>query len=245
MTFYDCVFTTKSYHGDCEQREFSVKEFQHVRHGFDPEVHRPVTVSAEVERRYACDVSFVGCWSPEKERRILHLLRNRRNLIIKVFGRGWNYSSREFKGLLGSNLRAGVYGDELSVVYRASKVNLGLLSSSRDCTRRDQTTARTFQIPAAGAFMIHEDTPEVRSLFLVDEEVVLFNNDDELIQKIDFALQNSIPRNRIAERGYQRCHIEPYDYSSAANAVQRYFEFRTGRSSEAVTQTHWDLICTR
>jgi spore maturation protein CgeB len=197
---------------------------QHVRHGFDPEVHRPVTFSPEVASHYECDVSFVGCWSPEKEAQLLFLLRELPEVSLKVFGLGWKYAASEFKQRMGGNLRPGVFGDELAIVYGASKVNLGLLSSSTsDPTMRDQTTARTFQIPAAGAFMLHEDTPEVRTFFVDGAEVLLFSDNEDMVEKIELALNAPLLRESIRDRGYQRCLQEPYDYSAAATQVLRYF----------------------
>lgn len=225
LRWYDCVFTTKVYHDERETQEFQIRDLQHVRHGFDPEVHRPVSGSPEVSDRYECDVSFVGCWSPEKEEKLLFLLRRLPDCNVKVFGLGWKYSSDEFKKRMGSNLRPGVFGDELSLVYCSSKINLGLLSCSRsDVKLRDQTTARTFQIPAAGAFMLHEDTPEVKTLFKDGEEVLLFSSNEEMVKNIELALSDASLRQSICYRGYERCRREPYDYSSAALEVLRYFE---------------------
>lgn len=225
LRFYDCVFTTKSYHGERELKEFAIKDLKHVRHGFDPEVHRPISLSETMAQRYACDASFVGCWSPEKEATLLHLTRNRPDLVVRVFGPGWNHSSSQFRRLLGTRLHPGVFGDELVMVYRSSRVNLGLLSAARsDRLVRDQTTARTFQIPATASFMLHEDTAEVRELFRNGEEVLLFKNEDELLEKLDLVLNDSSLRKRIAEQGFQRCQREPYDYSSAAERIVTYLE---------------------
>ncbi len=224
LGWYDCVFTTKLFHGQREMQEFGIRDLQHVRHGFDPEVHRPVTVSPKVARGYESDVSFVGCWSPEKEEKLLHLLRRAPEISIKVFGLGWKYSSSEFRKRIGENLRPGAFGDELAIVYGTSKVSLGLLScSTSDSKLRDQTTARTFQIPAAGGFMLHEDTPEVRTFFADGEEVLLFSGNEDMVAKIELALQTPLLRESIRERGYERCLREPYDYSSAAEKVLRYF----------------------
>ncbi|MGH9874673.1 MAG: CgeB family protein [Pyrinomonadaceae bacterium] len=224
---YDCVFTTKSYHGLREVKRFGIKELRHVRHGFDPEVHRPIRLSREMERHYGAEVSFVGCWSPEKEAQLLYVLKQLRGVVIKVYGLGWNYASREFRQTIGSNLKSGVFGDELSIVYCASKVNLGLLSAGKsDGTLQDQTTARTFQIPATGSFMLHPDTVEVRALFAAGEEVALFRSNEEMMTKITKALSSTIQRKAIAKGGYKRCLSEPYDYSSAAQSIINHFEVR-------------------
>jgi len=224
LRFYDCVFTTKSYHGEREIEQYGIRDLKHVRHGFDPEVHRPVELNAELSEHYGCDVSFVGCWSAEKEARLLFLLRTRPKIRVKVYGIGWNYASAEFKRRLGRNLKRGVFGDELSLVYCASKVNLGLLScSTSDSMAKDQTTARSFQIPACGALMLHEDTPEIRSYFEADKEVLLFSSNEEMVSKIDWALRFPLKTREIQHGGYQRSRQHPYDYSSAANCIVEHF----------------------
>ena len=224
MGWYDCVFSTKNFHGKREADELGIKDLQHVRHGFDPEVHRPVNVSPEAAANYGADVSFVGCWSPEKEDKLLYLIRQRPSVSLKIFGLGWKYASDELKQRLNSNLRPGAFGDELAMVYCSSKVNLGLLSCSMgDPGLCDQTTARTFQIPAAAGFMLHEDTPEVRNYFADGKEVVLFNDKEDMVRKIDVALKNPALRDSIREQGHQRCLEAPYNYSSAAEAIVQYY----------------------
>ena len=225
LHLYDCVFTTKSFHGERERSMFGITNLEHVRHGFDPEVHRPIALSSTLAHHYTCDVSFVGCWSPEKEERLLYLLRRVNGMDVRVFGTGWNYASADLKKRLGPKLKSGVFGDELGVVYTASKVNLGLLSHGRsDPSVRDQITARTFQIPATGSFMLHEDTAEVRSIFAEGSEVLLFGDDQELMEKLNVAVKDADLRRRISQKGYERCIREPYDYSDAALRILRYFE---------------------
>jgi spore maturation protein CgeB len=225
LRYYDCVFTTKSYHGEKEQAEFGIRDLRHVRHGFDPEVHRPMRLSREQRTRYECDVSFVGCWSPENEASILHILMRSRGLSVRVFGPGWNYASEDFKKRMGSNLRAGAFGDELAIIYCASRINLGLLRRAvGNASVFDQTTARTFQIPATRSFMLHEDTPEVRTFFRDGIEVMLFSGNDHLVEKIQSALQSPSLRDAVREKGYERCLGEPYDYSSAAVEVVSHYE---------------------
>jgi spore maturation protein CgeB len=227
LRWYDCVFTTKLYHGKREVHEFNIRDLQHVRHGFDPEVHRPVSVSHEVASCYESDVSFVGCWSPEKENKLLHLLRRLPEVSVKVFGLGWRHASSEFKQRIGMNLKPGAFGDELAIVYCASKVNLGLLSCSKTYPQlRDQSTARTFQIPASGALMLHEDTAEVRTFFKEGDEVLLFSSNEDLVQKVEGLLKNADLGRTISRQGYDRAIGEPYDYSSAVKSILRCFEAR-------------------
>jgi spore maturation protein CgeB len=125
---------------------------------------------------------------------------------------------------LGNNLRPGIFGDELAIAYSASKVNLGLLSRAvGDPVMSDQTTVRTFQIPASKAFMLHEDTSEVRSYFQPGEEIMVFNGEDDLVLKVDHALSDDNLRQKIRNNGYERCMKEAYDYSRAAATIVNYF----------------------
>lgn len=220
LSYYDCVFTTKSFHGESEVKEFSINEMIHVRHGFDPEVHRPIVLTQSQIDRYGCDVSFVGCWSPWKEHLISHIVENRKQVKVLVYGIGWNHASSKFKNLLGSNIRHGVFGDELAVVYNASKINLGILSkAASNYSIADQTTVRTFQIPASRSFMLHEDTQEVRRYFDPRREIMLFRNEIELLEKIDMILNDDNLRKVFIDNGYQRAIKIPYDYTDAANKI--------------------------
>lgn len=232
LRLYDCVFTTKSFHGEREIQEFGIKQIIHVRHGFDPEVHRPIPLSNEQRTYYGSDVSFVGYWSPENEGRILYLLQSSHGLCIKVFGLGWNHACREFKARMSDNLRPGAFGDELSIVYCASKLNLGLLRRATcDRNTSDQVTARTFQVPATKSLLLHEDTPEVRNFFEDGTEVLLFNNNEEMIERITFALNSPKVREAICRGGYERCQRERYDYISAARTIISHFEMLKRRQN--------------
>lgn len=224
LRYYDCIFTTKSFHGTEELQNYNIREMIQVRHGFDPDVHRPLNLPPNIMERYGCDVSFVGCWSPEKEKLISCILNNRRNLKVIVYGIGWKYARNEFKKALGKNLRPGVFGDELAIVYNASKVNLGLLSRAAGDPRiSDQTTARTFQIPASKSFMLHEDTSEVRSYFHPEREIMLFSGEADLLLKLDMVLSDNNLRETIKINGYRRCIESPYDYSKAAEIITNKF----------------------
>lgn len=232
LRYYDCVFTTKSFHGTKEIQDFNIKEMIQIRHGYDPEVHSPLSLSSNILQRYGCDISFVGCWSPEKEKLISCILNNRSNLKVKVYGIGWKYATNEFKKMLGEDLLPGVFGDELTIVYNASKINLGLLSKAAgDSTISDQTTVRSFQIPATRSFMLHEDTPEVRDYFQPGKEIMLFSGEEDLLCKLDMCLSDDGLRETIKMNGYRRCIERHYDYSTAAAIIVNKIE--TSQNSES------------
>lgn len=218
LKYYDCVFTTKSFHGKNEINKFQIRELIYTRHGFDPEVHRFISLTDEQTKFYKCDICFVGCWSPEKEDTLIFIANNRPNLKINIWGIGWNNSSKKFKLIFGKNIKS-AFGDELAIIYNSSKINLGLLSRSKsDKEMYDRLTARTFQIPASKSLVIHEENEEIMQLF-DSHEIILFKNNEDLLDKIDLLLANNALRYNYIINGYNKCRSMNYNYDNAAKAI--------------------------
>ncbi len=183
---YDCVFTTKSFHMTDPRLLHHVRQLKLVPHGADPEVHRPVHLSASAKRRYGADVSFVGCWSPKKEALVQHLVQALPACHLRLWGPGWERSEPKVRAKWEGR---GVYGDEIALVHRTSMINLGLLSEAGGDTHQgDQTTTRTWQIPACKAFLLHERTSELMSHFKEDKEAACFDSPSELASKVRYFL---------------------------------------------------------
>jgi spore maturation protein CgeB len=217
LPLYDCVFTTKRFHA-ADRHVGPV--IQHVAHGFDPEVHRPLPISEKLQQHYACDVSFVGCWSPKKEGLITALIANQPNLSVKVWGPGWGRSNQNVRAAWQGR---GAYGDELAIIYGASRINLGLLSEAGSDTREgDAVTARTWQIPAAGGFLLHELTTELAEYFQPGSEVGTFTDGTDLPSQVERYLANDAERKSIALAGYRRCLTSDYTYAAAAQRILEY-----------------------
>ncbi len=181
LPLYQCVFTTKSFHMEDVKLRQQVQNLRLVSHGFDPDVHRPLQIAQRVHSAYACDVSFVGCWSVKKQNLLSALVEQRPNVNLRIWGPGWERAGDTLQGHWEGR---GAYGDELCLIYQASKINLGLLSEAGGGTAvGDQVTARTWQIPATGAFMLHEATAELERYFQPGREVGVFATPAELVAK--------------------------------------------------------------
>lgn len=220
LPLYDAVFTTKSFHlADTELRS-RTRRLIEVAHGHDPEVHRPVALSDRIRVAYECDVSFVGCWSPKKEEYIGHLINHLSRLDIRIYGPGWHHARA---AVAAHWQKRGAFGDEYALICQASRINLGLLSEAGGGTRLgDQTTARTWQIPACGGFMLHERTEELARYFEPEKEVGTFSGPLELLVKISYYLANESIRHSIAEAGYQRSRQDNYTYIPMAETILNY-----------------------
>lgn len=222
LPHYDCLFTTKSYHLDDPRVRGRTRQLKFVPHGFDQDVHRPVALSPRLRRNYECDVSFVGVWSPKKEQAIAAIVRGVPGTSVNIWGPYWDRACDQVRVCWR---RRSAHGDELAAIYSSSRINLGLLSEAgRDGLQGDLTTARTWQIPASGGFMLHEDTMELRSAFKPDSEVAVFQNHEELVQEVRRYLADPIKRQEIQKAGQLRCVESQYTYRTAACEVIAYHE---------------------
>jgi hypothetical protein len=217
LPLYDCVFTSKSYHLADAGLKHLAAEWRFAPHGFDPEVHRPLVADTSGLASYACDVSFVGHWSPKKEDTLAHLRQQLPGIDLKIWGPAWSQARASLRSCWQGR---GAYGDEVAAIYALSKINLGLLSEAgTGSASGDATTARSWQIPGAGGFLLHEDTPEIRAAFDAGSQVALFSDADELAAQVRRFLADDDARRKVAAAGHQRAISEPYTYARAVDLI--------------------------
>ncbi|MBX6330729.1 MAG: glycosyltransferase [Gemmatimonadaceae bacterium] len=198
---YDWVFTTKTFGLRDLREQLGVTRASVLLHAYDPDLHRPIELSPSDRTRYACDVSFIGTWSPKKEMLLRAIVERRPSIRLRVWGEQWDRVGP------GSPLRAviggrGVHGEEYVRAIAGSAVNLAILSEQRPgASSGDQITSRTFHIPACGGFMLHERTAELLALFAEGESVACYRDVDELIAQLDRYLAVPEQRDAIAARG--------------------------------------------
>jgi glycosyltransferase involved in cell wall biosynthesis len=204
LPVYDMVFTTKSF-GPADMQLLGVSNAHVLLHAFDPDLHRPTDVAEDERSRYACDVSFIGTWSPKKEQLLAALRERAPDVHLRVWGAQWE---RATSAVLRSAVEGrAIEGVEYVKAIAASTINLGLLSERRTgASSGDQVTSRTFHIPAAGGFMLHERTGELLALFQEGEHVACFGDVDEMVSAVKHYLSDLPRRNAIAEAG--RCLVE-------------------------------------
>ncbi len=219
LPLYDCVFTTKSFHLLDSSLKQHLRRLELVPHGFDQEVHRRITASPSMQSTYGCDVSFVGAWSPKKESLIAELIARLPEVDLRIWGPSWGHAAdvvrKRWQG-------RGAWGDELAAIYGCSRINLGLLSEAGTGTRSgDLTTARTWQIPASGGFMLHEHSTELVESFIPNQEVGVFSGGEDLVRQVRIWLQDDAVRTAVMQRGHERAHRDRYTYARAVEAVLR------------------------
>lgn len=218
LPLYDNVFNTKSYGVGDMQRQLGLKRVSFLEPGFDPELHRPVELSEEDRKTYACDVTFIGTWSPKKEALLSSLRESLPGIEIKIWGNQWEKSkdAKMREAIMGS----GVTGDEYTKAICGAAICLGLLSEQGEgSSSGDLITARTFQIPACGVFMLHERNAEVLRYFEEDREAAFFSSPAELAAKVQHYLDSDRERQDVARSGLLRSHRDGYSIDARMKTV--------------------------
>ncbi|MFN3998543.1 glycosyltransferase [Algoriphagus sp.] len=199
---YDKIFTTKSFGAKDYQEQLGLKDVVFVPHGFDPEVHKSIEKEF-IPSDYFCDVSFIGTYSPKKQKILEAITQRFPSINLKIWGTQWEKCTTR---ILYRHIQpSGVFGDLYAAAIGASKINLGILSEQvKGASSGDLITSRTFHIPASKGFLLHEKNEESILYFKENVEAGFYESIPDLLDKIEYFLNNETERLQIAAAGYQR-----------------------------------------
>jgi spore maturation protein CgeB len=85
-----------------------------------------------------------------------------------------------------------------------------------------QCSDHDWQIPAAGGFMLHEDTIELRRYFDPEREVEVFQSPSDLAERVRYYLEDQDRPVRILDAGHRRCLGSHYTCEAAADEILRF-----------------------
>jgi len=202
LPFYD-VHITSNLHNVEEFQKAGFPRVHHMELAANPAVPDPGTIPEAERRELGAPVGFIGHWEPFTERMLLHLVRN--SIPVKIYGGGWQRAQgrRDLGSVWQSRL---VWGEEYARAIVSLDINIGIVSKQN----RNHTASRTFQIPALGAFLLHERNEIVRRYFKEGLEAEFFDSEDELLEKCRYYLEHADKRAEIAAAGRRRCRESGY-----------------------------------
>lgn len=212
LPLYDRVFSTKRFWESESHPLFSKCRLQYLAHGYDPEVHFPCKLAAEERALFGSPISFIATHTAYKEHLLAELLSLAPGLDLAIWGSGWNRckAADVKKRVKGYPLTGSSYVKAIN----AAKIVLAIMSGKVTGTSKgDETTTRTFEIPACGGFMLHERTAEVLSLFEEGDEIGCFGSVQELAEKVNYFLAHDQERLGVAQAGHRRC-VPAYSYEN-------------------------------
>jgi spore maturation protein CgeB len=221
LALFDLFITTKSYHVDFLRSLRAEKPTIVIDHGYCPGVHWRLEPPIPPEQR-PFDLIFVGNHSAYKESWIRHILRELPSLTVAICGARWPEAILREMRITAT--QPPLVGDLMSRAINHARIGLALHHGAHEGTGwEDFISARTFEIPACGTFMLHIDNADLRKCFTVGREVDCFSDASEAAAKIRYWLDNPEEREAMASRAFARA-VPAYSYFQRgieiSNAIQ-------------------------
>ncbi len=173
FALYDKFLTTKSFQVEHLNRAIGPERVAFLHHGYSDNVHFPRHQGEVLDDDYLADVTYLGRYTPYKEKWLSALARFAPQVKLKIVGAGWE-AARD-ASLRGSILGHQLSGDFYARAIQSSRINLAVhMGPVEPKGWQDLVSTRTFEIPACKGFMLHIDNEEVRGLFEVGREIDVF-----------------------------------------------------------------------
>ena len=192
-------------------------------------VYKPIN---EDTKKY--DVTFVGQYHPSREW-VVNLIK-KSGVDVKVFGKGWydgsEISHKEMiqifnQSRINLNLSNCINYDIRHLLDFNNNKFISLLKSyklifkslyMKDMKIFEMVKARFFEINACQGFQISFYAQGLEHQFSLGEELEIFENTKQLINKIHFYLKEEEIRCQIAKNGYEKC-IKNHDSKIRLNSI--------------------------
>lgn len=153
-------------------------------------------------------IAFIG----NRTERRSHFLAALRDLPLKIWGPGgWDQDS-----LLKHAFQAEfIWGADLNRLYNEVAIVLNISTWDPNLTG---LTQRILDVPASGAFLITDDSPDLQSLRERGFEMVTFSSPDELRAKCLYYLSDPEERLGISDRSHRAALLFP-EYAHIATQL--------------------------
>jgi spore maturation protein CgeB len=188
---------------------WGAKKVETCFRSFDPKFHRKKDT---ITKDHSYQVGFIGSYEEQREESIKFLIEN--GIGVNVTGNGWD-KGKYFDTIKDYYAGPSVYGEAYVDKINAMPIALHFLRVGN----RDEQDSRTFEIPACGTPMIAQYSAVHASLFSDHEEVLFFNNNQELLEKVNLLIANPTLADKLANAALKRCVISGYDHINTIKKV--------------------------
>jgi len=213
---YDVYFTTNSFNVP-ELTAFGARRVILTQMGYNRNLFAPRALASEDVSRLGASVGFIGHWERNTEELISRLVA--RGVQIRVRGASWTkVKNREALRTVVEPYALTI--DDYVKAINATKINLGINSKQS----RNLSSGRTFEIPAAGGFLLAQRTIEHQSFYVEGKEAEFFGSEGELFDKVNYYLEHDAERQRIALAGHQRCITSGYSWQELMAGLVKIIE---------------------
>ena len=166
----------------------------------DPDIHKPQELTDEEQKKYGCDICFVGSMYPER----VELFETLTDFNIGIWGPGWE--RLDVHSPLKKHIRGGPVTPNIWVkIYNASKIVINYMGHYGEDIKEDkvyQASPRVFETLGCGSFQIVDAKKDVLALFKPGEHLVCFKEIDEVKELVKYYLNHPQERKEIAQKGH-------------------------------------------
>ena len=159
----------------------------------------------EKYKKIGYDNIILGLWHCNKD---LSIISNSKSKSIGFCG-GVTKDRSDRVNLLTQkgytlNIFSGCCYEEMFYKYSQNLVGMNFSINYNDPQKKTQMKLRPMEIVNSASLLVTEYTNGIENLFEIDEEIVCFSSDDEMIDKVDFYLRNPDKAFGIIQKSYSR-----------------------------------------
>ncbi|SDD79184.1 CgeB family protein [Sporomusa acidovorans] len=203
----DVAYVTQKYDIPCT----------HLVSSYDPAIYYPKQNNRDI------DICFIGKTTPKR----LEILKavaeyaKAKNRSFVTYGNYWSTRhywkkylfKRRYGPLASFVVNTMISPENLADLYRRSKICLNI-----HIAEHDGLNPRTFEILGTRSFALVDDKPELSQHFEMGKHLATYCNKNDLLEKIDYYLENTDIREKIMEDGYLYVR-DKYDINTTVNRV--------------------------
>ncbi len=196
---FDHVFTS-SERAIPYYRAVGVTKVSSLKFACDPQIHRVRRLSQDEKGRLESDVCLIGTYYPRRAR----ILRKLKGRNVRIWGPGWR--------LLGRGLKVSgpIWGPMLVKAFNAAKI---VLNIHHETDLRFKVTMRVFEATGSRALLLTDRAYGIEECYDVGRELICYDNEDELVELVDYFCDSPSQKAEIAARGQERAYREhTYDH---------------------------------
>ncbi len=154
---------------------------------------------------------------------ILNILAEKYDVRFYTFDKHTEDISRKVKICPGIKYDAGI-----SCVYRDAKINI---NNTLHCIETG-ACQRVFEVMAAGGFLISNYQKELEELFVPGKEIVLYHNEEELLELVEYYLTHEEERKEIARNGQRKVLAHHTLHIRFQRVMEIVYEHEKGRKAD-------------
>ena len=209
--FYDHIFCSGTEAVELIKDKYSRKT-ELLPFACDPGLHHPVCLTETQNARYSSDVVFVGSYYTNRQK----VLESLTDFDLSVWGPGWENLSKDSP--LREKIKGGrVNYDEWVKIYGAAKIVLAVHFQNNAIPSK-QISPKVFETMACRKPVFSDKQEDVRILFKEGENIICFEDEADLKEKLNFYLLDDQKRSGIAEAGYQEV-ISKHKYTDRIKVI--------------------------